>query len=113
VRIDAQIEKNVVALVAQGEVLDDVYETPTLRDLVTIHIEKGYRKYILDLDRVGLIVSSFLGEILASYESIIYQEGELIIVLGQRRHMRIFQVTKIDEIITICDSIEEAKEIFL
>ena len=107
--IDTQLDDEILIIKPKGWYTDIYPQTYTVHEIVKNHIEKGCKKYILDLDGVEFLDSTGVGDIFASYSSLNEAGGELATVVTKSRLKLIFQVIRAYEILGCVDSIEEAK----
>jgi anti-sigma B factor antagonist len=76
------------------------------------HIEKGEKKFIIDLSKVTIMNSSGLGTLIASLTSIKKSGGELKLVGANEKIANLFLVTKLNTIFELVESIEKATSSF-
>lgn len=91
---------------ASGEV--DVAAAPTLRDRLGGLIEAGSDRLIVDLDNVDFIDSTGLGVLVGAARRARSATGDLRVVCTNSRLLRIFEITGLDEVFSISNSVDEA-----
>ena len=74
-------------------------------------INKGREKIVLDLTHVGFVDSSGLGAIISTLKSL-GDGGELLLVNPQKSVMNMLKLTRMNRVLKIFNSIEEALSYF-
>ena len=81
---------------------------PYIKQCLLTEIDKGIVKIIIDVSYVEFVDSSFLGALVAGLNKIKSQNGE-IKISGLHPHVRItFELTRLDHLFKIYQSIEQA-----
>jgi anti-sigma B factor antagonist len=106
--LDSKIVAGRTVLAVAGEV--DIYSAPTLRDRLTDLIESGDHTVIVDLSGVGFLDSTGLGTLVAGLKRASGLGGQLPLVCGQDRILRLFVITGLDSVFTIHASLGAALE---
>jgi len=99
-------EGQVVVFDLQGA-LEGGPDNFAMKDAVKAQIEKGERKFLLNMDKVSWVNSTGVGIITAVYASIRNAGGEMKICNANERVSRIMMITKLLEVF---DSYYEEKE---
>ena len=82
------------------------------KDFVFDEIESGARKIIISFENVDYLDSSFLGALVAVLKNLVPQEGKLILVELNNDIQNLFELTRLDKIFNLKNSLETAlKEI--
>ncbi len=76
-------------------------------------IEKGEKKIILDFSNVKSIDSYALGVFIALQKSLSPEGGKIIVASPSDSIRRILEITSLDRILTVTDSLDEALEVRL
>ena len=97
-----------VILALEGETGQKDLFTSQLRDL----LEKGYRHFVLDLDRERRIDAAGLGALVAAWKTVHAAGGELKLTRVSGRTRRVLQVTGLDSIFETYDTPDQAMESF-
>ena len=80
----------------------------TIKERLLAEIKSGSIKIIISLNYVEFVDSSFLGALVAGLKQINLKGGELKIV-GLHPHVRVtFELTRLDQMIQIYKTVEEA-----
>ncbi len=74
-------------------------------------IKKGFKTVILDFSRVRYIDSYALGVFVALQRSLSEREGQLVIVSPNDSIRKILEVTYLDKVIRVVDSIKDVLEV--
>ena len=93
-------------LAASGEI--DVAAAPDLRARLTELIESGSTRIVLDLDDVDFIDSTGLGVLVGAIRRARAAEGDLRLVCTNSRLLKVLDVTGLDDVFPVRDSVEEA-----
>jgi anti-sigma B factor antagonist len=72
------------------------------------HIEKGYRKFVLDLAKVTWMNSSGLGLLISVFTSIRRANGEVSMAAATERIKSLFTITLLDKIVKMSPSVDAA-----
>ena len=81
---------------------------PEIKERLFTEIDKGNIKIIIDFSYVEFVDSSFLGALVAGLKKIKSKDGE-IKISGLHPHVRItFELTRLDHLFKIYQSIEQA-----
>jgi anti-sigma B factor antagonist len=108
--VDLSLERKTVSgqtvLAVGGGV--DTYTAPTLRDRLTDLLESGIDTVIVDLSGVDFLDSIGLGALVACREQAEQLGGSLPLVCAQERILRLFRITGLDAVFTICQTVDAA-----
>lgn len=91
---------------ASGEI--DVAAAPDLRTKLTDLVSEGAVRLVLDLDHVDFIDSTGLGVLVGAVRRARAAEGDVVVVTSNPRVRKVFDVTGLDEVFTIADSVDDA-----
>lgn len=97
-----------VVAVESGAV--DVHTAPSLRTELTRVLDSGAARVVVDLDGVDFLDSSALGVLVGVRADLVERHGTLAVVCSAPRLLRVFQITRLDEVLTIVPSVAEALE---
>jgi anti-anti-sigma factor len=103
---------DVVVFDIEGEIRRTETAETTLHQYVKSLLDTGKRKYLLHLENVEFIDSFGVGEILASFISIQNLGGRLKLAALSKRIRLVFQVTGLDKVLDISETIETALDAF-
>lgn len=95
----------------EGEI---VFETSNeIKDKAKKKLEEAAAKnIILDLKKVTLVDSSGIGALISLFKYTRERDGRLVITSPTEKVQKVISITKLDKIIDIYDSVEEAVETF-
>jgi anti-sigma B factor antagonist len=93
-------------LTLRGEI--DVYTAPRLRQAIIDLVEGGARHIIVDMGAVDFLDSTGLGVLVGGLKRVKIQEGELSIVTAQDKILKIFDITGLNKVFSIHDSLDSA-----
>jgi anti-anti-sigma factor len=103
---------DIVVFDIEGEIRRTETAETTLHQNVKSLLDSGKRKYLLNLEKVEFIDSFGVGEILASFISIQNLGGRLKLSTLSKRIRLVFQVTGLDKVLDISETLEAALEAF-
>lgn len=89
-----------------GEV--DIYTAGKLREAVNEAVEAGNYRLAVNLADMEFMDSSGLGVLIAALKRVKEHEGELVLVSPRDQMRRILNLTGLDKILTIRQSLDEA-----
>lgn len=104
--LDVDERNGHMVLRVQGEV--DFFTVPPLRDQLSELIIQGHRQIVVDLDGVKFLDSMGLGVLVNGLKRLRQDDGSLVLVCTQPRLLRIFEITALDKVFRIYDSVDAA-----
>jgi anti-sigma B factor antagonist len=102
---------NIIIIELSGNIMGGPESTKLNQDIYSF-IEKGEKKFIIDLSKVKVMNSSGLGTLIASLTSIKKANGTLRIASANEKIKNLFMVTKLHTIFDQYPDIDSAKENF-
>ncbi len=90
-----------------GEV--DVYTAPKLREAIATAIDAGRTRLVIDVQRVEFLDSTGLGVLVGALKRVRGEGGSLDIVCTQERIAKIFEITGLDKVFGLHESVEAAR----
>jgi anti-sigma B factor antagonist len=100
--------ENIAVIVLEGEV--DTYTAPRFRRMLLTLIEEGSLCIVVDAGKVTFMDSTALGVFLSG-EKRVRPRGGCLVVISRNHTARLFEITGLDRVFTICATREEALEI--
>lgn len=91
---------------ASGEL--DVANAPELRSYLHGLVDQGAETLVVDLGEVGFLDSTTLGVLISVHKRLAESGGVVELVIPHARLLRIFQITGLDRVFTIHDSLAGA-----
>ncbi len=88
-----------------GEV--DVYSAPKLREVIKDLVDEGKYSLVVDLGKVAFLDSTGLGVLVGGLKRVKHHDGELGIICGQEKILRIFRITGLTKVFPIYRSRDE------
>lgn len=105
--IDAEKRGDKIGIIRlNGEV--DVYTSPRVRAAMLEHLEQGCKYLIIDLTQVDYLDSSGLGILVAGLKRSRESGGEVFLVSPKPRIQHVLEVTGLQKVFTILDSVDAA-----
>lgn len=89
-----------------GEV--DVYSAPELRDRLSEQLSAASPSLIVNLADVTFLDSTGIGTLVAGLNRAVQFGGTLTLVSDHDRILKLFRITGLDSVFTICSSVDEA-----
>lgn len=90
-----------------GEI--DVYTAPRLREAIVAAVDAGHIRLIIDVQKVDFLDSTGLGVLVGALKRVRADGGSLDIVCTQERILKIFQITGLDKVFGLHQTIDEAR----
>lgn len=90
-----------------GEI--DVYTAPKLREAIVSAVEDGHHRLIVDVQKVDFLDSTGLGVLVGALKRVRADGGSLDIVCTQERILKIFEITGLDKVFGLHDSVDAAR----
>ncbi len=88
----------------------DLATAPELRAFLQHVMDEGASTIVLDLAAVRFVDSSALGAIVSVYKELHRRAGRLCLAAVQPLALRVFELTSVDRLVSIYDSVEAAEE---
>lgn len=104
--LDVREAKGVPVLAVTGEV--DVYTAPRLREKLVELVTQGKYQIVVDLEGVEFLDSTGLGVLVGGLKRVRTHEGDLSLVCTQQRILKVFDITGLNKVFTIHDSVDAA-----
>lgn len=101
------LDSGVPVIKLEGEV--DVYTAPQLKQQMIALLEAGTKQIIIDLTRVEYFDSTALGVLIGGLKRMRERDGNLSLICPNPRIRRVFEITGLDKIFDIYNSVDEAK----
>ncbi len=93
----------------EGEV--DVYTAPQLKQQMISLLESGANELVVDLTKVDYLDSTALGVLIGGLKRMRERDGNMVLVCPSPRIRRVFEITGLDKIFDMYNTIEEAQEL--
>ncbi len=90
-----------------GEV--DVYTAPRLREALVEAIDGGRIHLVVDVEKVEFLDSTGLGVLVGALKRVRSDGGSLDIVCTHQRILKIFEITGLDKVFGLHESVEAAQ----
>lgn len=109
-KIEDRVDNNFAILAIDGNIV--LEETAKLKESVEVFVENAnLTGIIMNCENVNFIDSSGLGLIVSIYKTLLKRERKFALTALNDRTKEIFILTKLDKILTLSDSDEEALSI--
>ena len=105
-----QIETVMAIIIEEKEA--NLSKSDHFKELVLQEVNNGERKLIISFVNVDYIDSSFLGALVAILKSLLPLEGKLVLFGLNDDILNLFQLTRLDKIFILKNSLEEALKEF-
>lgn len=105
-RLDVSERDGWSVLAVGGEV--DVATAPRLRERLVAMVGAGAHRLIVDLADVEFIDSTGLGVLIGARKRVSPHDGEVRIVCNESRIVRVFEITGLDRVFAMYDSVDDA-----
>jgi anti-sigma B factor antagonist len=104
--LDVKENNGVPVLAVSGEV--DVYTAPRLREKLVELVSQGKYRIVVDLEAVEFLDSTGLGVLVGGLKRIRTHNGSLSLVCTQQRILKVFDITGLNKVFAIHDSVDSA-----
>lgn len=101
------LESGVPVITLEGEV--DVYTAPQLKQQMIALLEAGTKQMLIDLTQVEYFDSTALGVLIGGLKRMRERDGNLSLVCPSPRIRRVFEITGLDKIFDIYNTMDDAK----
>jgi anti-sigma B factor antagonist len=95
-------------LTLRGEI--DVYTAPRLRQAIIDLVDGGADHIVVDMSAVDFLDSTGLGVLVGGLKRVKVKDGSLSIVTSQDKILKIFDITGLNKVFAIHDSVDAAAE---
>jgi anti-sigma B factor antagonist len=89
-----------------GEI--DVYTAPRLREAIVAAIDTGHSRLVIDVEKVEFLDSTGLGVLVGALKKVRADGGTLDIVCTQERILKIFDITGLDKVFGLHQTVAQA-----
>jgi len=93
-------------LVVHGQI--DVYTAPRLRERLVEMVSQGARRILVDLNDVDFLDSTGLGVLVGVLKRVRSHEGELTLICGRPRILKVFEITGLTKVFSIRPTVDAA-----
>jgi anti-sigma B factor antagonist len=104
--LDSRTEGPFQIVAVGGEI--DVYTAPRLREAIVAAIDAGHTRLVVDVEKVEFLDSTGLGVLVGALKKVRADGGTLDIVCTQERILKIFDITGLDKVFGLHDSVSAA-----
>jgi anti-sigma B factor antagonist len=108
--MDLDVETGTVGsasvLTLRGEI--DVYTAPRLRQAIIDLVDGGATNIVVDMEKIDFLDSTGLGVLVGGLKRVKAKDGSLSIVTTQDKILKIFDITGLNKVFAIHDSVESA-----
>ena len=105
-RLDVSEQDGWSVLQVGGEI--DVATAPRLREQLIKLVNEERFRIVVDLESVDFIDSTGLGVLIGALKRVRSRDGDLHLVCSDDRILRVFEITGLDQIFTIHESVDAA-----
>ena len=106
--INIKKTKNHAIIELHGSLIGTTY-SQNLKNEIDILLEINLNKIILDMKHITFMDSSGIGIIIKTFKNVKSDKGQLFIVNCNSSVQNVLKLTKLDHILQIYDSVEEAE----
>lgn len=104
--LDSRTDGPFQIIAVGGEI--DVYTAPRLREAIVAAIDDGHTRLVVDVEKVEFLDSTGLGVLVGALKKVRADGGTLDIVCTQERILKIFDITGLDKVFGLHDSVSAA-----
>jgi anti-sigma B factor antagonist len=103
---DHKVDEDTHVVSVAGEI--DLFTAPEFKARMAGPIDEGRSQLVVDLSRTTFIDSSSLGVLIGAHRRLKLRGGSLVVVCGEEALVKTFQITGLDGVFTIVDSLDAA-----
>ena len=107
-KIQHKIDGDILIFYVSGRFMGGA-ESQEGHDLLKMHLDEGFRKYIYDVSKIEWISSAGLGLFIASFASIQKHKGVMVMVGVTEKLKSLLTISKIVDLFKQFNTLEEAK----
>lgn len=104
--VQVQERDGCVVLAVSGDV--DLGTAPRLREKLIGLVTDGHRHVVVDLSATDFLDSTGLGALVAGFKRLRAHDGDMRLVCATARIRKVFELTRLDRVLPIFDSVEDA-----
>lgn len=95
-----------MVLAVTGEV--DLGTAPELKERLTELVADGHRHIVVDLTATEFLDSTGLGALVAGLKRLRAHDGDMRVVCNTARVRKVFEITHVDRVLPMFESVDEA-----
>ena len=103
--IDCRDEKDTIIIDLVGQL--DIYNSPDLSRLIDAYIERGFKKFILNLEKVTYLDSSTISIFIHCFQTL-KEEGRFVLASLQGAPKEVFELAKLHDVFEIFPDVAAA-----
>lgn len=104
--MDVRQRDGCAVLAVSGEV--DLATAPQLRNQLIDLVADGHRRIVVDLSGTDFLDSTGLGALVAGLKRLRAHDGEMRVVCTTPRVRKVFELTHVDRVLPLFESVDEA-----
>lgn len=101
-----------VARFLDKKILDEANIEVVGRELFALVEVDGRTEIILDFDRVEYLSSAALGKLITMHKKVVSAKGKLVLCNIHQDILEVFQLTRLDQVLTLCKNLDESLDRF-
>ena len=101
-----------VARFLDRKILDEANIELVGRELFALVDSDGRKEIILDFSLVEYLSSAALGKLITMHKKVSTAGGKLLLCNIQQDILEVFQLTRLDQVLTLCKTLDDALEKF-
>jgi anti-sigma B factor antagonist len=105
---DRRLDGGVHVIAVTGEI--DLFTAPELKQALSVPIDDGIERIIVDLSATTFIDSSSLGVLIGAQRRLKLNGGQLAVVCDNDSIVKTFKITGLDSVFTLVSSLDDARD---
>ena len=105
-RVDVDIRKNTAIITIEGSI--DLFSSSKLKKELCALLDGGHGDLLFDLSAVDFVDSSGLGVLVGTFKQVRVSDGNVRLASLRPAVKKIFELTRLDQVFAIYESLEEA-----
>jgi anti-sigma B factor antagonist len=110
-RVHDELRGEIVILTLKGDMMGEP-DTAAFRDKIKEMLDKGMKKFIIDLSGVKWMNSLGLGALISAFTSVKHHEGEMVVTNVTKKVESLFMITQLIKVFKHYHTVDEAIEYF-
>ncbi|MEM6291893.1 MAG: STAS domain-containing protein [Myxococcota bacterium] len=105
-RVEVDIKETNVLVTIQGSI--DLFSSGALKKELSGLLEKGHNDFLFNLEGVDFVDSSGLGVLVGTFKQVRVGKGDVALANLRPAVKKIFELTRLDQVFSIYESVEDA-----
>ncbi len=104
--INCREEQGIIAIELSGQL--DVYNSGDLAKIVDAYIARGFKEFVLDVEKVTYLDSSTISAFITCHQKLNKLEGRFLITSLTGAPLEVFNMAKLHDVLEVKEDMDEA-----